>query len=59
MSLIANDLWPQRLELIKEILPRASRVAIFWNKSNTGMAIEAKATQGRPRQWELPCRIEG
>jgi putative ABC transport system substrate-binding protein len=33
------------LELIKEILPKASRVAIFWNKSNTGMAIEAKATQ--------------
>jgi len=45
MSLIANDLWPKRLELIKEILPKASRVAIFWNKSNTGMAIEAKATQ--------------
>jgi ABC-type uncharacterized transport system substrate-binding protein len=45
MSLIADDLWPKRLELIKEILPKASRVAIFWNKSNTGMAIEAKATQ--------------
>jgi putative tryptophan/tyrosine transport system substrate-binding protein len=45
MSLIADDLWPKRLELIKEILPKASRVAIFWNKSNSGMAIEAKATQ--------------
>lgn len=45
MSLIAADLWPKRLELIKEILPKASRVAIFWNKSNTGMAIEAQATQ--------------
>ena len=44
MSLIANDLWPKRLELIKEILPKVSRVAIFWNKSNTGMAAEAKAT---------------
>jgi putative ABC transport system substrate-binding protein len=33
------------LELIKEILPKVSRVAIFWNKSNTGMAVEAKATQ--------------
>ena len=44
MSLISADLWPKRLELIKEILPKASRVAIFWNKSNTGMAIEAKAT---------------
>jgi putative ABC transport system substrate-binding protein len=45
MSLISADLWPKRLELIKEILPKVSRVAIFWNKSNTGMAIEAKATQ--------------
>ena len=45
MSLIANDLWPKRLELIKEILPRVSRVAIFWNRSNTGMAAEAKATE--------------
>ncbi len=45
MSLISADLWPKRLEMIKEILPKASRVAIFWNKSNTGMAIEAKATQ--------------
>ena len=45
MSLISADLWPKRLELIKEILPKVSRVAIFWNKSNTGMVIEAKATQ--------------
>ena len=45
MSLVASDLWPKRLELIKEILPKVSRVAIFWNKSNTGMAVEAKATQ--------------
>jgi putative ABC transport system substrate-binding protein len=45
MSLIANDLWPKRLELIKEILPKVSRVAILWNKSNTGMAAEAKATE--------------
>jgi putative ABC transport system substrate-binding protein len=45
MSLISADLWPKRLELIREILPKASRVAIFWNKSNTGMAVEAKATQ--------------
>jgi putative ABC transport system substrate-binding protein len=45
ISLIAADLWPKRLELIKEIFPKVSRVAMFWNKSNTGMAIEAKATQ--------------
>ena len=45
MSLIASDLWPKRLELLKEILPKASKITMFWNKSNTGMAIEAKATR--------------
>jgi len=45
MSLMATDLWPKRLELLKEIFPKLSRAALFWNKSNAGMAIEAKATQ--------------
>jgi putative ABC transport system substrate-binding protein len=44
VSLMASDLWPKRLELLKEIAPNLSRAAIFWNKSNAGMGIEAKAT---------------
>jgi putative ABC transport system substrate-binding protein len=44
VSLMASDLWPKRLELLKEVTPKLSHVAIFWNKSNAGMAIEAKAT---------------
>ena len=45
LSLLSTDLWPKRLELLKEILPKLSKVAMFWNKSNAGMAVEAKATQ--------------
>jgi len=45
VSLMASDLWPKRLELLKEITPKLLRAAIFWNKSNAGMGIEAKATQ--------------
>jgi putative tryptophan/tyrosine transport system substrate-binding protein len=45
MSLMASDLWPKRLELLKEIVPKLSRAAMFWNKSNAGMTLEAKATQ--------------
>jgi putative ABC transport system substrate-binding protein len=44
MSLLASDLWPKRLELLKETLPKLSTAAMVWNKSNTGMGLEAKAT---------------
>ena len=44
MSLLASDLWPKRLELLKEMFPKVTRAAMLWNKSNAGMAIEAKAT---------------
>ena len=45
ISVLASDLWPKRLELLKEIFPKLSRVAMLWNKGNAGMNLEAKATQ--------------
>ena len=45
MSLLASDLWPKRLELLKELFPKLSRAAMLWNKGNAGMSLEAKATQ--------------
>ncbi len=45
ISVLASELWPKRLELLKEISPKLSRVAMLWNKGNAGMALEAKATQ--------------
>jgi putative tryptophan/tyrosine transport system substrate-binding protein len=45
MSGLASDLWPKRLELLQEISPKLSRVAMLWNKGNAGMALEARATQ--------------
>jgi putative ABC transport system substrate-binding protein len=45
ITVLASDLWPKRLELLKEIFPKLSKVAMVWNKGNAGMALEAKATQ--------------
>ena len=45
MSLLATDLWPKRLEILKEIFPKLSKAAMLWNKGNAGMSLEAKATQ--------------
>jgi putative ABC transport system substrate-binding protein len=53
ISVLATDLWPKRLELLKEIFPKLSKVAMVWNKGNAGMALEAKATE----QVALPLGI--
>jgi putative ABC transport system substrate-binding protein len=45
MSLLASDLWPKRLELLKEMFPKLSRAAILWNTGNAGMALEANSTK--------------
>jgi putative ABC transport system substrate-binding protein len=45
MSLMAPDLGGKRLELLKEILPRLSHVAVLWNAANPYPALVFKETQ--------------
>jgi putative tryptophan/tyrosine transport system substrate-binding protein len=45
MSLLASDLWPKRLELLKEIFPKLSTAAMLWNTGNAGMSLEANVTK--------------
>jgi putative ABC transport system substrate-binding protein len=45
LSLMAPDLAGKRLELIKSIVPTATRVAMLWNASDEGMAIRVQQTQ--------------
>src|SRR5262252_4592440 len=45
ITLQASDLWPKRLELLKEVFPKLSTVAMLWNKGYGGMALEARATE--------------
>src|SRR6516165_3597266 len=45
MSLMAPDLGGKRLELLKELLPRLSRVAVLWNAANPYSALVLKQVQ--------------
>jgi len=49
MSLMVPDLGGKRLELLKELLPRLSRLAVFWNAANPYPAIVFKETQAAGR----------
>jgi putative ABC transport system substrate-binding protein len=45
MSLMAPDLGAKRMELLKEFLPRLSRVAVIWNAANPYSALVFKETR--------------
>jgi putative ABC transport system substrate-binding protein len=45
LSLMAPELGGKRLELLKEILPRLSHVAVLWNSANPYSANSFKETQ--------------
>jgi len=49
MSLMVPDLSAKRLELLKELLPRLSRVAVLWNAANPYSALVYKETQAGGR----------
>jgi putative ABC transport system substrate-binding protein len=49
MSLMAPDLGAKRLELLKELLPRLTRVAVLWNAANPYSALVFQETQAGGR----------
>ena len=45
LTTIARELSAKRLEIIKEVLPRLSRVSVLWNPDFPGKNIELRAAQ--------------
>jgi putative ABC transport system substrate-binding protein len=50
---VAPDLTGKRLELIKEVMPRLSRVGVIWNPNQPGQEIAFKEMQAAARAWKL------
>ncbi len=44
LSTLAPDLAGKRLQLLKEIVPKVSRVAVLWNADNPGVALSFRET---------------
>ena len=45
LSLLAPDLGGKRLELLKETVPKVSRVGVLWNPTNAVKALELNSTE--------------
>jgi putative ABC transport system substrate-binding protein len=45
MSILAPEVAGKRLELLKEAVPRATRVAVLWNATYPSKAVEVRNTQ--------------
>jgi putative tryptophan/tyrosine transport system substrate-binding protein len=53
LTTLAPELDGKRLELVKEILPKRSRVAFFWDPASPGMRIRFNEVQGASRALEI------
>ena len=59
LSNLAPELWPKRLELLKEMVPRLSRVAMLWNTNNPAMATGAKGTREAANAMNIAVQDRG
>jgi len=59
VSFISSDLAPKRLQLARECVPKARRLAIFWDKRNSNARAEMRATLAAANQLGLVAESLG
>src|SRR6266568_3047257 len=55
MSALASDMAGKRLELLKEAVPRAQRVAVLWNSDNRRKSPSGRTRRKRRARSGSPC----
>ena len=53
---LARDISAKRVELLKELLPRLSRVGVLWDGNGPGPAVAFKEYEGAARAFKLELR---
>jgi putative tryptophan/tyrosine transport system substrate-binding protein len=56
MSALASDMASKRMELLKEVVPRASRVAVLWNPTLPAKVAELKDTEAAAKTLGVGLR---
>jgi putative ABC transport system substrate-binding protein len=59
ISLLATELSAKRLEILLEIAPKTSRVAMLWNDANTGMTLRAREAQDAAAKLRVMIKSVG
>jgi putative ABC transport system substrate-binding protein len=59
ISVLATELSAKRLELLEEVVPGASPVAMFWNDTNPGMVLRAHEAQNAADKMGLNLQSVG
>lgn len=59
ISMLGTELSAKRLEVLKEIVPDANPVAMFWNDTNPGMVLRAHEAQNAADKLKLNLQSIG
>ena len=56
LTILATEVAAKRLELLKEVVPKASRIAVLWNAAYPGKSLELKESQSAARALGVSLR---